>query len=382
MYVACFVGPGPGHLDFGGSGFLKLAQELRSRGHVVHWFAASQHRERLVSEGFAVTCDKSVAFLRLSPLFSPDKIETDIENYRVRITALRRLYAVLCERPPDLMIMDRVLAIGQLVADQLDIPTAVVGTNGGYWMRDGLQAVMSTKPNPAYQEVGDRIKRDLNWSKGSLESFWARSPQANISFLGRNYYGEAIARRGNGLHVHHFTSPAPAIEKRAYGISFGNSGDAALMTRVLACLRTSNSAGYPLEIFAGNHRRLFQLISAEGRRDERVHEWVDFSDYMPRLKSLAFFGGIGTVWHCINYQVPMLVIPGGIGDQQFNARRISELGLGESLPAEDVDCQRLETVLSRLTDDESYLRNISQFKDMHNYTDTLITVVDKLEGFQ
>jgi len=353
---------------------------MLKRGHNVRWVTAADQCDRLSREGFPVSNCPNVKLLDLNPLLTPSRIEDNIEAYQHRLAAYRRLHTSLSENRPDLILLDRVLAIGQLVAEQLDIPTAVVGTAGGHWVRNRAGVTISEGPVASYREVGDRIKHDLRWTKGVLTSVWARSNYVNISFLGKSYYGCHLDQCETAWHVHHFTPPKQKSVKHTHGVSFGNTGDAAKMSRVLGCLRTLVPSGSTLEIFSGKRQQLLAELSGAKRQNERIHDWVNFSDYFPYLNSLAFFGGISTIWYCMNHDVPMLVVPGGRGDQHFNAGRISELGLGECLLGDDVDCRDLKTTWNRLVDDDIYLRNIRQFRGIENYTDTLATAVDKLEG--
>lgn len=312
LKVVCLVSAHPGHIDFGGLGFVKLARAFLDRGHDVTWWGANEHRDRLTQFGFRIDTRFPVDALRLYPLLSQEHLHTQQDIYQARLTALAQLFLSLRGYHPDLLLIDRILALGPLLAANLGIPAAVIGTNGEYCMREGQTVVTRGFPVGAYQEVGETIKRHLGWEEGSLHSFWGQSPYANITFLGNSFYRGTTAAADTSWYVHHFDTGQSERVKMYHGFSFGHSGDAELMCRILDALLASGADPKSFKVFCGAHEETYRRYAAHSGEGLEVYRWVPFSDHLRELHSLTFFGGIGTLWHCINSEITMIMVPGGL----------------------------------------------------------------------
>jgi UDP:flavonoid glycosyltransferase YjiC (YdhE family) len=60
---------------------------------------------------------------------------------------------------------------------------------------------------------------------------------------------------------------------------------------------------------------------------------ADHDQLLPRCAAVVTHGGLGTTLRALAHATPLLLLPLG-RDQQFNARRVAELGAGIHLPAE------------------------------------------------
>ena len=77
--------------------------------------------------------------------------------------------------------------------------------------------------------------------------------------------------------------------------------------------------------------------------------------------------------------MPMLIVPGLIGDQLYNGRLISERGLGECFLVSENTCENLRPVLARFDTASAYQEKIAGLRSRDNYSDTLETVCERLE---
>ena len=82
-----------------------------------------------------------------------------------------------------------------------------------------------------------------------------------------------------------------------------------------------------------------------------VARWIPQADVLPHADALICHGGSGTVTGTLAAGVPAVVVP-FIADQYHNARRVSELGAGVTLEAEDI--VRLPDAVRALLADGSY----------------------------
>lgn len=378
LKIFCLVSSNPGHIDFGGLGYVKLARTLQELGHQVIWLSPTCHQAALTSHGFAVDTSLPVDDLRLNPVLSAADVVTHSEAYAARLHALRVFYDHFRRDAPDLLLIDRILALAPMLAEQLDIPSAAVGTQGGVWARTDTRASPSPVAVTAYQEVGDCLLRDLQWQAAPLNSFWAQSQQSNISFLARHFYGDFSRQSDNSWYVHHFAAQKDNAARDRNGVSFGNSGQPNKMHRVVTQLLSARVGLESLDIFCGSRNDIYQHYAESADKRILAHQWVSFSDVFLRLRLLVFFGGVGTLWHGIDHEIPMLIVTGGIGDQETNGSRSSSLGLSECLCERDLAPDAVADCYERLQSGD-HVQAMKAFKHPEHYTDTLFSAAHRLE---
>ena len=80
--------------------------------------------------------------------------------------------------------------------------------------------------------------------------------------------------------------------------------------------------------------------------------YVPFSDLLPHAAAFAYHGGIGTLAQGIKAGIPHLAVPSA-HDQFDNGWRITQLGLGRSIPERRYRAAGVARTLAALLDDES-----------------------------
>jgi hypothetical protein len=378
LKILCIACGGTGHLDFGGLGFVRLARKLVALGHEVIWISSQKQVERLRAFGFAAEQQPVVDALSLNHFIPANAISVQAGNYLQLLQRLHYFRALIRSRKPGLILFDRLLAYAAMAADDAGIPYVSVGTPGGYWRLSKSGTLPSTVPVQEYRDLGSAIKSDLRWEKGSLDSFWINSPLLNICFVGKDFY--ATPPEVPSATVHHFAERPIQVAGTRFGVSFGNSGHEPILKSFTKCLIRHKGVREPIDIFLGNKEQLLRELQAKYQSEQiRLHGWVDFSRHFPELKCLAFFGGIGTVWHCLDNFLPMLVVPGMVGDQRYNGHIISQLRLGECFLVNENVCESLRPVLARFTGaQELYKEKIAALRSRDRYSDTLETIGDRL----
>lgn len=368
-----------GHMDFGGLGFVRLDAAFRAQGHETSWLSIGEQVNRLRNQGCIATDVPEVAQLTLLPIEHPADIATYPAHQENRIAALGRFLERVKELRPDLMIIDRLLVGAGLVADQLEIPYVAVGTPGGHWRfevnHERGQVDIHPAPGPieSYRAYGDVLKRDLGWTRGELASGWLRSPYCNLHFMGRSFYGHVAETRTANI-LHHKPAAAPGTR---IGISFGNQGNQERLHQLTEGVIQGLPAGVGINLFVGQDEALRAHFSrlSDGR-DVKVHQWVDFSLAMPDLACLVFLGGVGSIWHCMDQGIPAITVPGHIGDQLENARRVAATGIGLHIDA-DLPAEELPAILERTVKERPLGHAISDFKAKTNYSDTMESFVER-----
>jgi hypothetical protein len=327
MKVLCLCSEAPGHIDFGGKGFIRLAKRLQSGGHHVTWAAYGAQIARLAQEGF--TPDRLEAARSLSvkmQLGAKGQVHQDI-----RLDGFRQLLDYLSRQRPDLLLVDRLMAYAGPIADRLGIPYVAIGTPGGHWVRERQDWRVDVFPSATaverYRERSAGIFEKLGWENCHIDGFWLDSPYLNTTFMGRDWYPKSGAPQAQVWLFETNYSPRPGSKK--LGISFGNQGRTEALEEALTLAFQGGSFPLPVDVITGNRDDVARRIDAlPSRQRFELYRWVNFGEHFRTLSALAFLGGIGTAWHCLRAGLPMLVIPGHLGDQLFNGRRVDSLGLG------------------------------------------------------
>lgn len=363
-----------GHLDFGGNGFIRLAEMLLNRGHDTYWIAHDKTAERLKIKGHNVCSVKSI-----SPVPDPEKVTQDQIRIKTLLTELDQLRFVLFKYKPDLCLVDRNLGLSTMVLSSLDIPYVCIGTPGGYWGRDSQGVAALSEPCSDYQKLGELVCQKSGWLSAELNSWWQPSPYLNVVFMGRSFY-PSHADEMTSAFVNVFDSPPENVnnsgKSNRLGIALGHTGDVNLPLMILDTLNDKIHQTFSgVDIFAGGRPDILNKLK-KTHPNCCVHDWTPYSEIFPNLKKLICFGGVGTLWHSIQYKIPSIVIAGGAGDQKINAEQIQRLGMGFFW---DASAQKLPD----LFESNNVSSQQKAFKVFHcgdNYTDNLKTLIVKIEN--
>jgi len=124
-----------------------------------------------------------------------------------------------------------------------------------------------------------------------------------------------------GLPTVHF--PDTAEERPRLYVTFGTTGDAAVLARICELLATS---GYQVVVTAAGHR---PLPPAAGETVEVV-DYADGDELCEEAALVICHGGNGTIYQALRHGRPIIGIP-FIPDQEYNMRRVEALGLGKAV---------------------------------------------------
>lgn len=380
MRIVCVVSQAPGHLDFGGMGYIKLARALIAHGHEVEWISAWSQIGRLRKRNFTVHEKSTVVALKVNPFIPVEHVEANYHLYKERIHAVKSFATDLGKLAPDLIIFDRLVVYGTMVAEQLGIPYVCIGTPGGYWEHGGPYVQPMAGPVRAYHDLDERLLLDLKWRGYPQSSFWAHSSLLNICFTGMNFYSSIPTAPNTTAFVNNFDNSLIPESSVRVGISYGNSGHQPILGFLIKCIMENKLITEPTDVFVGNNQDTYvSLKQAFPNRNLHAHKWVDFTNYFTHLKYLIFYGGIGTIWHCVNHFLPMLIVPGLVGDQWINAESVSRLGLGDRLLLKEEDCALVASSIQNINQRSTYLEHIIAYRSASNFTDTMDSLCERLE---
>ncbi|MEM9496076.1 MAG: hypothetical protein AAGA09_08735 [Pseudomonadota bacterium] len=386
MRVLCAASGEVGHMDFGGGGFVALARSLAERGAALKWLSFGEQVARLKKAGFDAERSAGLQQLALRP-FSP--ADASAPPSGARLAGLQSALDDCRAWAPDVVLFDRLLAFGGLIAAELQRPFVTIGAPGGPWRfeeitkpQKGVNVRPETAPIETYQAYGERVRHALSWRDSDhAVSGWLCSPYLNVHFLPHDFYGDVTAETCASVYHREPKDTASTVERASLGVSFGNQGGADALKRFLEIVIDKALAPTPIQVFAGRRDDIAKALRAAYSSDQAtVHGWVDFGEHFPRLHTLAFLGGVGAIWRCIEQRVAMLVVPGLIGDQLYNGKRIEALGLGACLSPETLTDQSVASALETCARAATVQSRLHEVAEADRYTDTLISVCARIEA--
>ena len=376
MKILCLVCGHAGHLDFGGCGFLKLAAELENRGHTLHWLTPDANAKRLKAKGFKAAASEEVGNLFLLPFNEVSRVKLQADEFNRKIISIRSL--INTTKKYDLIICDRLLVLGQLLADKARKPYVVIGSPCTHFELGSKFPKESKEPIQNYLEVGEKFLKELGLNKNRLNSFWAKSVLLNICFTGKDFY--QFPEQETSAFVHHFNEDFVNNKSRGrIGFSFGNTGEPTRLIKLITAFINKYGDEYEIEIYAGRDNQLQEKITSELGHAANVFGWINFRDKFSDLSTLVCYGGIGTLWEASNYGIPVATLP-DIGDQMINSDAVERLELGFKLdhliPASEENLNKLNQLLTS----EQFMKNAESYRDKTNYSDSLQSCCDRIEA--
>jgi MGT family glycosyltransferase len=321
-------------VSWGGGGnlppLLAAGRLLAQRGHLVHALASAATREAAEDAGFDV--------LDYRRTFDPDtQVAFEQQAARLMATAAGADVAfdvgdALAEVRPDLMIVDCMLPAGLAAGEAAGTPTASL-VHFPY----GLARTQMLRGAGAW--TTDRAQLDLTRRTLGLPAVaddlaaW-ESPDLLLVTVPR-WFDLTPGFPANVVHAGPLGVMRPAqpdtLRRRPLALlSFSTTvmpGQTALVRRVCEA------------IAPGDVEAILTLGPAVSPAEIRVPknvEAVSYADHdqlLPTCAAVVTHGGLGTTLRALAHGKPLLLLPLG-RDQDFNARRVVELGAGIRLPVE------------------------------------------------
>lgn len=293
MRIAAFVSDVKSHLDFGGTGYLLLAQEFQRLGHDLIWFTDESVVGTLTGLGFTAFHLPSLSgLLRASDETVPEDAMLATLIQRVGI---------------DIVLSDRRLARVGLLSRQWQGPIVAVGTPG----------------IPMDEAPGD---------------IWIQTADLNVVFMPARFYGaEADDQLVAIRHTDRLDAPpSHDVEAGRVTVTLGNGGDLATVAPILRAIPASVTVDvfHPIvDSFTGS-AAFRELIS----RDNIVSRgWGELRSAIAPSSFMINLGGIASVWRPFADNLPQIACPGLRDDQEFNARLVRASGIGLSPTGGDQD---------------------------------------------
>jgi MGT family glycosyltransferase len=382
MHFAFVCLPAAGHVN----PTLPVVAELVRRGHRVTYATSARYAEAVESSGaafFESGEDLAAQFPRANrsagAATSPQAgimagpgfgmmsglLERLLERARVEFPAL---LARLTTDPPDAVCYDAMTLAGKMAAMKLGLPDIALlptyATNEHFSMRELMPARPPADMLATWKQVR-RLISDFAAEQGLNDFNYMEGPPAslNICFLPREFQpaGETFDAS------FHFVGPSPGQRAQE------EPWEPRVKDRplVFISLGTTPLNDRPdffrmcVEAFAGTP---WQVAMAIGDRLDvselgPIPDNVEVRPFFPQIAVLrradvfVSHTGMNSTMEALYFEVPVVAFPLQ-PEQEANARRVEDLGLGRRLPAEALSSELIRTIVTDVAGDREIRRNL------------------------
>ncbi|GAB3924027.1 glycosyltransferase [Kribbella albertanoniae] len=363
-HIAFLTIPAAGHLN----PTLPLVAELVRRGHRVSYATGPAYRSAVEAAGATfVDLDWVPRPVKRSP---GGQTTADLGAMLTGFIRASRPVMPVIERwlrddRPDLFCYDMMTFIGPMMADQLGLPEAATvanfATNEHFDLTPSLVPADFDPGHPAFQEfLAERaaFASDFGVPLEKVAAAGAVAP-LNLVFIPREFQiaGETFDER------FHFVGPA--IGARIPTADWEPPGSPLLFVSLGTAVNDRpDFFAACTEAFAGTEWKVAMAIGDQVDLASlgELPPNFDVRPYFPQPEVLAHadtfltHAGMNSVMESLLHQVPMATYP-QTPEQQANARRVTDLNLGQQLPG--LTPSSLRSVVAAIADDPAIRKGLS-----------------------
>ena len=384
MHFAFVCLPAAGHVN----PTLPVVAELVGRGHRVTYATSANYAEAVKSAGaafFESGEDLAAQFPRVGSSVTDGHaasprtgmlaglasgmmsglLERLLERAREEFPAL---LASLAGDRPDAVCYDAMTLAGKMAAMKLALPDIALlpsyATNEHFSMRELMPARAPAEMLAAWKQVR-RLIDDFAAEQGLSHFTFMEGPPASLSicFIPREFqpsgdtFDASFHFVGPSLGQRAITDawqPGRTDKPRAF-ISLGTTplNDRPEFFRM--CLEAFAATPWQVAMAIGDRIGVSEL--------GEIPDNVEVRAFFPQLDVLrhsdVFLShtGMNSTMEALYFAVPLVAFPLQ-PEQEANARRVEDLGLGRRLPVEALSPALIRTVISEVSDDEEIRRNL------------------------
>ncbi|HET8658911.1 MAG TPA: macrolide family glycosyltransferase [Micromonosporaceae bacterium] len=387
-HIAFFNIPAAGHMY----PTLAVVAELVRRGHRVTYASVPQRARLIEAMGATVVPYRTTRPADSDPdprvPQGPAYVGQSLLNFlhEAEVT-LPQLEPVFLKDRPDLVVHDRMAFVARIVAAKLAVPTvetwAVLVSNERWSLADDAAAFDPTHPAfPAYLARLDTLLKAQGLPI-KPEEFLAPVAHRHLAFFPRffQYEGDAFDER------YCFVGPCvrPARLEEAWQPPPGGRPLA------LVSLGTINNRApdFYRTCFAAFAGSPWRAVVAVGERLDPASlgpppDNVEVRTAVPQLAVLEHarvfvsHAGMGGVMEALRVGVPQVVVP-FTPEQEKNAVRVAQLGIGVRLTAAGLTPQALREAVDRVTTDDRMAGRISELRQQMGEAGGTVRAADVIE---
>ncbi len=350
---------------------LPLVEELTRRGHRITYATHRKWGPALGEAGARLLpIDFDVPPGPAATDTGPDRFAARLELFAGLISAgFPALLAHASCDPPDAVCYDMMTPIGRMLAERLELPGIALLPSfaGNRWTAGETTASSPTQAALRQVRTGLRALAAEHGTSMPSVLMSGPSPTLNIVFVPREFQlaGDTFGERFR------FVGPCPAYRIRDEGWR-APEGDGPLLFVSLGTA-SSRPAFFRLcaDAFAGTRWRLLMAIGEHA-------DPADIGPMPPNVEIRPFFpqpavlshadvflshAGMNSVMESLSAGVPIVSVPQR-PEQEANARRVEELGLGLRLEGSALSAELLRSAVREVSEDEGVKARLARMREI------------------
>jgi MGT family glycosyltransferase len=406
MHFAFICLPAAGHVN----PTLPVVAELVRRGHRVTYATSAKYAGAVESAGAVFfesgedlasqfprvgsPADDGAASPRMGMLaglgsgMMSGLLERLLERAREEFPAL---LALLTADPPDAVCYDAMTLAGKMAAMKLAVPDIALlptyAANEHFSLRELMPARAPAEMLKAWQRIRQLIA-DFAAEQGLAHFKFMEGPPAslNICFIPRefqpagetfdasfHFVGPCLGQRG--------TEEAWQPRRADMPLVFISLGTTPLNDRpdfFRMCLEAFAATPWQVAMAVGDRINVSEL--------GQIPDNVEVRAFFPQLDVLGHaevflsHTGMNSTMEALYFGVPLVAFPLQ-PEQEANARRVEDLGLGRRLPAESFSPALIRTVITEVSNDQEIRRNIRAMKQRIRSSGGPAAAADAIEDY-
>ncbi|SHF37347.1 macrolide family glycosyltransferase [Streptoalloteichus hindustanus] len=346
-HVLVSTAPAHGHVN----PMLGIVTELAARGHRVSYTTTEEFVPRVEAAGATAVTYDSVLPSGPHAEWPEDLQEGQLLFLRETENVLPQFEAAFRDDRPDVVLSEDPTGAGRLLAEKWGVPAIhmweYLAMNEHWTMQDEMDSYDAE--NPATVEYFTRLTALLSSLDiaASPEEHFGKVLRGGIALYPRSFqyrgetFGDEFAFVGPCLGDRDFQGgwQAPGDGRPVVLVSLGSA-----YNQRPEFYRTCFQAfgDLPWHVVLSIGQRLDPAALGPAPANVEVHAHVPQLAVLAEASLFVTHAGMGGTIEALYHGVPMVAIPQML-EQEFNARRVEELGLGRMLRPEDVTVESLRT---------------------------------------
>lgn len=384
--------PSHGHIN----PTLPLVEELVRRGHRVTYGTNDAYATAVEAAGATVFRTQG-AFPAQLPDFSQDRekiakhigerIDMFIEMIRADLPAL---VSHAQQDPPDAICYDMMSGLGPMLTGKTGLPgiahVSTFASNEHFSLRSEFARGFDPAKNPGMQQAFQKV-RDFAAEQGvRMRSPLDADPAAlNIVFVPREFQiaGDTFDER--------FRFVGPMLGRRVIDDQWQRPTNGNPLLFVSLGTAFNNRPEFFRQCLDAFGNSDWNVAIAVGERIDPqslgpIPDNVEIRQYFPQLAVLrhadVFLShtGMNSTMESLAAAVPLVAVP-QMPEQELNARRVAELGLGRKLDTSTITAELLRAAVTEVSADNGIRANVEAMSKAMKAAGGAATATDAMEAF-
>jgi UDP:flavonoid glycosyltransferase YjiC (YdhE family) len=324
---------------------IRIAQELKDRGHKVIFAGDEIQRQRILDRGFK--------FTSIEPL-SMDWMDLPPGDQKLAcLNHLRQFPELVAREQVDAVLVDCMMHVALAAVENLNLPYAVlVHSIPGCFAPGGMYDQFFLSSTNTIRAYAERQAVSSSWEAWSsapvicatLPDLDPLAGQVPSSF---EYVGPVFEQVPlSGWH-----SPWSGDDSRPLVlVSFSTHSQWDETSRINRTLEALSGEGYRVLVNSG----MAEIKGIIRPENAVVTPYLPHGEVLPLVKVAVIHAGHGSVTNCLAHGVPMVCLPNTYSDQPLLAAQVESLGAGLALDGDKAIVEEIAQAVKRVSSDPSY----------------------------